>query len=85
MNSDPFSFPSDSHSSTLSLSSTRSDAQSAPPELERVFGTICDEYTEWVVRAGKQLAPEWKMPDLVRAVIGDEAIHTPGFSQGSLL
>jgi len=61
------------------LSSTRSDAQSAPPELERVFDRICDECAEWMVRAGKQLPPEWSMPDLVRTVIGDEAIHIPGF------
>lgn len=31
------------------------------------------------VISGRQLPPEWNMPDLVRAVIGDEAIHTPGF------
>nr|YP_010833515.1 hypothetical protein QLP06_mgp098 [Jatropha curcas]WFG81141.1 hypothetical protein [Jatropha curcas] len=77
LHSNPFSFPSISSSSTLS--STRSDAQSAPPELERVFDRICDEYAEWVVRAGKQFPPEWSMPDLVRTVIGDEAIHIPGF------
>lgn len=46
---------------------------------ERVFERICDEYAEWVVRTGKQLPPEWNMPDLVRTVIGDEAIHMPGF------
>lgn len=34
-----------------STSSTRSDAQSAPPECERIFDKICDEYAEWVVRA----------------------------------
>lgn len=66
-------------SDASSLSSTRSDAQSAPPELERVFDVVCDEYTRCVVRAGKQLPPEWTMPDLVRTVIGDEAIHIPGF------
>ncbi len=44
--------------SLSSTSSTRSDAQSAPPELERVFDRICDEYAEWMVRAGKQLPPE---------------------------
>lgn len=70
---------SNSLSFSSSTSSTRSDAQSAPPECERIFDRLCDEYTEWVVRAGKQLAPEWNMPDLVRTVIGDEAIHMPGF------
>lgn len=75
--------PSFSSSTSSTLSSTRSDAQSAPPELERVFDRICDEYAEWVVRAGKQLPPEWSMPDLVRTVIGDEAIHIPGFLKDS--
>ena len=72
---DSLSFSSNTSST---LSSTRSDAQSAPPELERVFDRICDEYAEWMVIADKQLPPEWNMPDLVRAVIGD-AIHIPGF------
>ena len=35
------------------------------------------------MRAGKQLPPEWSMPDLVRTVIGDEAIHIPGFIKDS--
>lgn len=77
MESDPPSFPSTSTASTLS--STGSDAQSAPPELERVFDRICNEYAEWVVKAGKQLPPQWDMPDLVRTVIGEEAITIPGF------
>ena len=76
MHSDPFSFPSSSSSS--SRSSTRSDAESAPPEFERLFDRICDEYAEWVGRSGRQLPPEWTMPDLVRAVISDERID-PGF------
>lgn len=53
--------------------------EGAPPELERVFDVVCDEYTRCVVKAGKQLPSEWTMPDLVRTVIGDEAIHIPGF------
>lgn len=56
-----------------------SDAESAPPELERVFDRICSSYTEWIERSGKQLPLEWSMPDLVRTVIGDSAIHNPGF------
>lgn len=74
-----FMISDDNLSFSSSTSSTRSDAQSAPPECERIFDRICDEYAEWVVRADKQLSPEWNMPDLVRAVIGDEAIHMPGF------
>ncbi|KAK7298958.1 hypothetical protein VNO77_46281 [Canavalia gladiata] len=68
-----------SFSSSSGPDPSMSDAQSAPPELERVFERICDEYAEWVVIADKQLPPEWNMPDLVRTVIGDEAIHIPGF------
>lgn len=59
--------------------STKSDAQSAPPELDQVFNRICEEYTNWVGIAQKQIQPEWNMPDLVRTVIGDEAINIPGF------
>ena len=66
-------------SGSSTLSSTRSDAESAPPELEQLFHRVCDEYAKCVRGAGKQLPPEWSMPDLVRTVIGDEAIHTPGF------
>ena len=69
----------ESLSFSSSLSSTRSDAQSAPPECERIFDILCNVYTQCVVRAGKQLPPEWNMPDLVRTVIGDEAIHMRGF------
>jgi len=67
-----------------STSSTRSDAQSAPPECERIFDRISDECAECAVRADKQLPPEWNMPDLVRTVIGDdEAIHMPSFLTNS--
>lgn len=58
-----------------STSTAGSDAQSAPPELE--LDRICNEYAEWVVKAGKQLPPQWDMPDLVRTVIGEEAITIP--------
>jgi len=74
---------SDSNSMSLdslsSSSSTGSDAQSAPPELKRVFDRICDEYAECVLKAGKQLPPEWTMPDLVRTVVGEEPTSIPGF------
>lgn len=36
-----------------------------------------------MVIAEKQLKTEWGMPDLVRTVIGDEAIHIPGFLMDS--
>ncbi|KAK9049781.1 hypothetical protein SSX86_031253 [Deinandra increscens subsp. villosa] len=66
------SFPS---SSTSTNSSTASDAQSAPPDVEQLFHFICDEYTRCVHEAGRVLPPEWTMPDLVRTMLGDEAIQ----------
>lgn len=57
------------------LSSTRSDAQSAPPDLGEVFGLICDEYSRCVHEAGRQIPPQWTMPDLVQMVLGDEALQ----------
>lgn len=46
-----------SSSTSSTLSSTRSDAQSAPPELERVFDRVCEEYTKCINTAGKTLTP----------------------------
>ncbi|RYQ84087.1 hypothetical protein Ahy_B10g102991 [Arachis hypogaea] len=67
--------------SLSSTSSTRSDAESAPPDFEGGLNRISNEYTKWVRRSGRQLPPEWTMPDLVRAVIGDDriALCMPGF------
>ena len=70
------SFPS-SLSSTGS--STRSDAQSAPPDFDQLFIKLCDEYARCVHETGRVLPPEWPMPDLVRAVIGDDKMDSPGF------
>ncbi|KAI5311450.1 hypothetical protein L3X38_000176 (mitochondrion) [Prunus dulcis] len=77
MHSDPFSFPSSSSSS--GRSSTRSDAESTPPEFERLFDRICDKHAKWVGRNGRQLPPEWTVPNLVRAFIFDNRIDSPGF------
>lgn len=63
--------------SLSSTSSTRSDAESAPPEFEQLFTKICAEYTRGVVKEGKQIPPQWDMPDLIRTVIADDDI--PGF------
>jgi len=65
----------DTSSSTSTNSSTASDAQSAPPDVEQLFRFICDEYTRCVHEAGRVLPPEWTMPDLVRTMLGDEAIQ----------
>jgi len=69
----------DSLSSTSSTSSTGSDAQSAPPELERVLDQICSKCEEQILLSNRQVPPEWTMPDLVRAVISDDRIDSPGF------
>ena len=74
-----FMLDDESMSFSSSTSSTRSDAQSAPPECEQIFEALCSEYTKWVSRSDKQLPPEWNMPDLVQTVMGEEAIHMPGF------
>jgi len=66
-----------------STSSTRSDAESAPPELDQLFSKICERCDDCLERAEKQLPPEWNIPDLVRTVIGDEAIHMPSFLSDS--
>lgn len=71
------SFPSTSTAS--SISSTKSDAESAPPDLDQLFHSICDAYTEWVEKSGRQLPPEWDMPSLVRTVLGEESMSIPGF------
>ena len=78
MQSSPISFPSTSASSTLSSNSTRSDAQSAPPELDLLFPKICDKCEELVLLSNRQVPPEWNMADLIRAVMGNEAIQIPG-------
>lgn len=58
-------------------SSTRSDAESAPPELDKLFDALCQLYEECVVESGKQFTPQWNMPDLLRFVIGDEGAQNP--------
>ena len=76
METDLLSLPS---SATSTSSSTKSDAQSAPPDLDSLFNKVCDEYSRCVHEAGKVLPTEWTMPDLVEAVIGEEAIQIPGY------
>lgn len=65
--------------SLSSTSSTRSDVESAPPDFEGILDRISLEFLKWIERSGRQLPPEWTMPDLVRAVISDNRIDTPGF------
>lgn len=75
MHSAPFSFP----SSSSTLSSTSSDAESAPPELDRLFQKICEKSAELV--SNTQVPSEWSIPDLIRAVMGNEALQMPGYLQ----
>ena len=67
--------------SFLSTSSTGSDAESAPPEFTDLFHKISAECTRLVVQAGKQIPPQWDMPDLLRTVIADDEgmVVIPGF------
>lgn len=68
-------FPSFPSSAASTSSSTLSDAQSAAPDLDLLLHQISTEYSRCVHEAGKVLPPEWTMPDLVRTIFGDEAIH----------
>lgn len=64
--------------SFFSLSSTRSDAESAPPEASDLFMRICAECTRLVEQEGKQIPAQWDMPDLLRAV-NENIIVMPDF------
>ncbi len=44
-----------------------------------LIDSVMNTQSGWGELLIKQLPPEWNMPDLVRTVIGDEAIHMPGF------
>ena len=72
MYTDFTSFPSSGASPSLS---TASEAESAPPDFDQLFQRICEEYSKCVHEAGRVLPPEWTMPDLVLAMLGDEAIQ----------
>lgn len=77
-------FMQSSTSSFLSISSsssTRSDAQSAPPELTQLFDGICKKSAELLRLRGRELPPEWNIADLIQAVMGDEALRIPGHLQ----
>nr|YP_010265607.1 hypothetical protein MFQ52_mgp39 [Bidens bipinnata]YP_010352567.1 hypothetical protein MFQ53_mgp59 [Bidens parviflora]YP_010352705.1 hypothetical protein MFU86_mgp39 [Bidens biternata]YP_010352783.1 hypothetical protein MZG22_mgp20 [Bidens pilosa]UIR99382.1 hypothetical protein [Bidens alba var. radiata]UIR98922.1 hypothetical protein [Bidens parviflora]UIR99060.1 hypothetical protein [Bidens bipinnata]UIR99122.1 hypothetical protein [Bidens biternata]UIR99184.1 hypothetical protein [Bid len=62
-------------SSTSTDSSTASDARSAAPDIEQLFRDICNEYSRCAHEAGRVLPTEWTMPDLVRMMVGDEALQ----------
>jgi hypothetical protein len=66
-----------SFNTSSTISSTRSDAQSAPPELDLLLDHICNESTKCMKMTNRQLPPEWNMPEIVRAVIGEDGIEMP--------
>lgn len=57
--------------------SITSTAQSAPSDIGGLFSGVCEHYREWMLISGRQLPPQWNMPDLLRFVIGDEAAQNP--------
>lgn len=77
MNTDT-DFPSFPSSASSTSSSTLSDAQSAAPDLDLLLTQICQEYQKCVHEAGRLVPPEWTMPDLVRATLGEEALQQHG-------
>lgn len=80
MDSASFSFPS-SKSSSSTLSSTVSDAESAP-ELDLLFPSICEKCEKLVRLSNKSVPPEWNMPDLLRSVMGNANLkQIPGHLQ----
>lgn len=54
-----------------------SDAQSAPPELDRLFYYICEKSAELLRLRSTELPPEWNMADLIHTLIGDDALQIP--------
>jgi hypothetical protein len=47
--------------------------ESAPPEYIEFFNKFCSECLRLVGQEGKEISPQWDMPDLLRTVvIGDE-------------
>jgi hypothetical protein len=64
--------------SLSSSSSTRSDAQSAPPELADLFNRICQKSEELLRLRNKEFPPEWSMADLIRAVMGEDSLQMAG-------
>lgn len=76
------SFPSSASSTS---SSTLSDAQSAAPDLDLLLTQICNEYEKCVHEAGRLVPPEWTMPDLVRATLGEEALQQHGLLTDAML
>lgn len=77
------SLPIDSSIRSSSLSSTRSDsdAQSAPPELDQLFDHICEKSAELLRLKNTELPPGWNIPDLIRALLGNETLQMPGYLQ----
>lgn len=79
-----FMEPTSSFPSTTSadiMSATMSDAESAPPELNELFSAIEKKCEELVLLSNRQVPPEWNMADLIRTVMGNDALQIPGHLQ----
>ena len=59
--------------------SITSTAQSAPSDIGGLFSGVCEHYREWMLISGRQLPPQWSIPDFVRTVLGNEAVQSPSF------
>jgi len=56
--------------------SITSTAQSAPSDIGGLFSGVCEHYREWMHISGRQLPPQWSIPDFVRTVLGNEAVQS---------
>jgi hypothetical protein len=57
--------------SGTTIESTESDAQSAPP-FDEILESITNQLLHLLNKKERQLPTEWSMPDLVRAVNGED-------------
>lgn len=57
--------------SGTTIESTESDAQSAPP-FDEILESITKKFIHLLESKERQLPTEWSMPDLVRAVNGED-------------
>jgi hypothetical protein len=57
--------------SGTTIESTESDAQSAPP-FDEILESITNQFIHLLESKERQLPTEWSMPDLVRAVNGED-------------
>lgn len=60
-------------SSSNTSSTTESVAESASPEFTDLFNQVSSQCVKFVGQAGKEIPPQWDMPDILQTVvIGEE-------------